>query len=188
MRVKGDHRSYSINFKTSGSLSGDLYSCKFKFLKPYEWEEIILPFNYFIRTNCGVEYMRQYAPNMAKIQSFGFLLADNLPGPYNLEVDYIKASNLDGEYDLMNEEVPEYRERILNHVFDIKKKRQDWVDGPDNHFGFGFDAGPGMMETAESHVKSRFTSKHNFLNQVRHSDFEIIVNPDRKKERVRASK
>jgi NADH dehydrogenase [ubiquinone] 1 alpha subcomplex assembly factor 1 len=59
MRVRGDHRTYTMNFKPTRSFSGDLYMCRFKFLRPYEWEEIVLPFEYFMRTNCGAEYMRQ---------------------------------------------------------------------------------------------------------------------------------
>jgi NADH dehydrogenase [ubiquinone] 1 alpha subcomplex assembly factor 1 len=134
MRVKGDHRSYSVNFKTINSFSGDLYSCRFKFLRPYEWEEIIVPFNRFIRTNCGAEYLRQSAPNMEKITSFGFLLADHLPGPYQLDIDWIKVSNLH-----FSDESPE----MLRNLVEPEKKRQDWIDSSRNSFGFGFDMAPG---------------------------------------------
>ena len=50
-----------------------------------------LPFEYFIRTNCGAEYMRQYPPNLENVIGFGFLVGDNLPGPFHLELDYMKV-------------------------------------------------------------------------------------------------
>jgi hypothetical protein len=70
---------------------------------------------------------------MEKISSFGFLLSDHLPGPYNLEVDWIKASNMD-----FQPESPD----MLVHLVDPDKQRVDWVDSMGNSFGFGFDMAP----------------------------------------------
>lgn len=37
----------------------------------------------------------QMEPNLETIQSMGFLLADHCPGPYSVEIDFIKLSNLE---------------------------------------------------------------------------------------------
>jgi hypothetical protein len=139
--------------------------------------------------NCGAEYMRQYAPNMAKIEGFGFLLADNLPGPFQLEVDYLEVTNLDNRHDFMDETSEEYADAVLKHVWDPKKKRQDWVDSAENDFGFGFDLGPGAIETKQSHVRGRFLKQTHgaYLNSTNHPHFEIVVNPKKQRQRSKES-
>jgi hypothetical protein len=117
-----------------------------KFTNPYEWEDVVLPFEYFIRTNCGAEYLRQNAPNMESISSFGVLLADNLPGPFNLDVESIKTVTFEG---LPADIQADPSRQLTRNIYDPKKKRIDWQQ--DKNFGFGFDMGSGMIETADKY-------------------------------------
>eukprot|EP00158_Paraphelidium_tribonemae_P002739 Partr_v1_DN25628_c0_g1_i1_m4435 putative complex I len=171
MRIRGDHRSYSFNFKTDNTFAGDLYSCKFKFRKPYEWEDVILPFQYFIRNNCGVEYMRQYPPNMEKITSFGFLLSDSLPGPYSLELDSIRLVNTSDE---AFKNACGTDEAVTRNLADPKKIRKDWEDASSNYFGFGMDMADGVIETPAMYAK-RFKPVSNA--RVHNPDWVVKVRP-----------
>ncbi|KAI3645806.1 hypothetical protein MP228_008734 [Amoeboaphelidium protococcarum] len=161
LNMKGDHRTYSFNFKTSRSFSGDLYMCKFKFSTPYEWERVILPIDYFHRTNCGVEYMRQHPPNMENIQSFGLLLADNLPGPFHLEIKSIEMSNLEMERQQMDN--AQFQQLITKNLHDPTHKRKNWSDMREGVQSLiGFDMGNGMIESKERYAR-RFERKQKHL-------------------------
>ena len=197
LRMKGDHRTYSFNFKTAWSVSGDLYTVQFRFLRPYEWEDVILPFQYFIRANCGREYMKQYPPSMDKIQTFGFLLSDNLPGPYQLDLDYIKVTNFDQQYanvdfsqllkadasddgkedvigtDTESEQLKQQFHFLTKNLVNKRKLRDDWHGSLDNMYGFGMDiGGGGPIETPQMHAQRQITRTRIF-----NSDWVVKVKP-----------
>ena len=120
---------------------------------------------------------------MEKVQSFGFLLADNIPGPFNLDIDYIKVSNLDYAYlDSANQSSqlgavdaeqddgapnsdnsssnPQKADPsvLTRHLLDPNKKREDFQDSVITNFGFGVDIGPGAIETAEMRRRKQWQS------------------------------
>lgn len=173
MRIRGDHRTYTINFKTSRSFAGDLYLAKFKFNKPYEWETVVLPFQYFFRSNCGTEYPRQTPPNMEKVSSLGFLLADNLPGPFNLDLDYIKVTNFGYKYENLPENSPEIQ-GLLQHLVDPKRKRLDTRDNLSDNFGIGSETGGRILHTAEERASKRWDGAS--ANRIDNPNWKIEFN------------
>jgi len=82
------------------------------------------------------------------VSSFGFLVADHLPGPFHLELDSIALTNLDHRY-------PSDDPFLTRHVVRTTK-RKDQRDSLQNNFGVGFDMGDGMIEAAEDRWKPRF--------------------------------
>lgn len=151
LRMRGDHRTYQFNFKPHRSFSGDLYSAPFKFLTPYAWEDVIFPFQWFRRTNCGVQYYRQYAPNLEKIGSFGFLLSDHIPGPFSVEIESISLTNFNFKYGHYSEWPEEDLKFLTKHLLE-KKPREDYTDSIDNQLGFGFDV-EGNIDSFEKQSK-----------------------------------
>ena len=55
-----------------------------------EWTEVAVPLEDFIPTSFGnrVQGMRPVEPD--QINSLGFMLSDKKPGPFRLEVDWLK--------------------------------------------------------------------------------------------------
>jgi hypothetical protein len=152
LRIKGDHRNYCINFKTKGSALGDLYMCRFRFANPYQWEEIKvgvtlgpqlcivrpcwqyayrqLPFSHFLLSHKGQLKRSQTNPSLSEVTNIGFLLADNLPGPFNVELDWIKVTQEDY--------MPADYEKYLTDV-NAKRIVQPWYK--QENYGVASEAG-----------------------------------------------
>ena len=93
LRVKGDGQRYSFRIWTSSRWDGASYVQNFE-TKNGEWVEINLPLKEFYPQFRGYR-LRDY-PNLdpTKIRQLGILISDKQEGPFQLEVDWIKASNL----------------------------------------------------------------------------------------------
>ena len=59
-----------------------------------EWEEHRLPFKQFIPTLRGRVLSGEPPLDPAKVTSVGFLISDNQAGPFQLELEWIKATTL----------------------------------------------------------------------------------------------
>jgi hypothetical protein len=59
--------------------------------KEDEWMEVRVPLNAFVATSFGRIVKGSGSVNPQQVNSIGFLLGDKKPGPFKLEVDWIKA-------------------------------------------------------------------------------------------------
>jgi monofunctional biosynthetic peptidoglycan transglycosylase len=98
VRVKGDGREYVLNIYTKSRRMAFSYRAPLPTLKD-EWTEVSVPLKEFIPTSFGnrVQGMGPVEPN--QINSLGFMLSDKRPGPFKLEVDWVKIAPADNDGD-----------------------------------------------------------------------------------------
>jgi monofunctional biosynthetic peptidoglycan transglycosylase len=88
-RVRGDGRQYAFNLYTQSNRGG--YSWRQSFnTRPDEWIEVEFPLDKFVATWRGSVFPKERL-DPAKVGGLGFLLGDKKPGPFRLEVQWIKV-------------------------------------------------------------------------------------------------
>lgn len=88
-RVRGDGRAYQFNLYTSRRGRAFSYRAPVQTRKG-EWTEVRIPLSRFEATSFG-QVIRSADPvDPGSITSVGFLLAEKAPGPFLLEVEWIK--------------------------------------------------------------------------------------------------
>jgi uncharacterized surface protein with fasciclin (FAS1) repeats len=90
MRVKGDGRTYQCDIRSSRvRLMAGGYQRVFE-TKAGEWIEVEIPFDECVLNSFG-QRVRNAAPlDPASIESVGITLSDKKPGPFALEIDWIR--------------------------------------------------------------------------------------------------
>ncbi|MEN8865026.1 MAG: CIA30 family protein, partial [Akkermansiaceae bacterium] len=90
-RVKGDGRTYQMRFSTEARFRGMEVSFKADFkTEKGEWTEIKVPFDQFKGSFRGMSLSKEkFDPG--KIRRVGLLLGDKKQGPFELQVDWIRA-------------------------------------------------------------------------------------------------
>jgi monofunctional biosynthetic peptidoglycan transglycosylase len=98
VRVKGDGREYVLNIYTKSRRMAFSYRAPLP-TKRDEWTEVSVPLDEFIPTSFGnrVQGMGPVEPD--QINSLGFMLSDKKPGPFKLEVDWVKITPADNDAD-----------------------------------------------------------------------------------------
>ncbi len=91
IRVRGDGRQYNFNLYTQTNLGGYSYRKSFQ-TKQGEWVEVKLPLDQFVATWRGRVFPDEKL-EPGKVAGMGFLLGDKKPGPFKLEVEWIKANS-----------------------------------------------------------------------------------------------
>lgn len=94
-RVKGDGREYKFNVYAQRNLGGYSYRQSFK-TKKDRWIEVELPVSKFVATWRGRVFPNEKL-DPGKVTGLGFLLGDKKPGPFKLEVEWIKVGKSLGE-------------------------------------------------------------------------------------------
>lgn len=89
VRVRGDGREYKFNVYTDANLRSYSYRQSFRTRKD-EWIEVELPVKSFVATWRGRVY-RNVKLNPGRISGMGILLGDKRPGPFQLDVDWIRV-------------------------------------------------------------------------------------------------
>ena len=87
-RVRGDGREYNF----------DLYSQNYSFRQSFktkqgEWIEVTLPLDNLVATWRGRVYPNEKL-DLNRVNGMGILLGDKKPGPFKLEVEWIKVSQI----------------------------------------------------------------------------------------------
>lgn len=90
-RVRGDGREYKFNVYTQRNLRGFSYRQSFQ-TKRGEWIEVQFPIDQFVATWRGRVFPNEKF-NYRQAMGLGFLLGDKQPGPFKLEVDWIKVGS-----------------------------------------------------------------------------------------------
>ncbi len=89
-RVRGDGRSYQFNLYTSGRTRAFSFRAPFQ-TRAGEWIEVAVPLDRFEATSFGQVVRGQGQVDPRSVMSIGFLLAEKTPGPFVLEVAWIKT-------------------------------------------------------------------------------------------------
>ncbi|CAO3621195.1 unnamed protein product [Mucor hiemalis] len=93
LHVKGDKRKYFVNIQTDGVVKTDLFQHRLFLRTPGEWETVMIPFKDFILTNNGMIQEDQIEMFRQKVKTVGISLMDRQEGPFEIQVDWIKAMN-----------------------------------------------------------------------------------------------
>lgn len=93
LRVKSDGRKYFINIQTESIVPTDLHQHRLYAQTPGEWETVVVSFNEFVRTNYGMVVEPQKEMMRQKVRSVGIGLIDRIPGPFELRIAEIYATN-----------------------------------------------------------------------------------------------
>jgi monofunctional biosynthetic peptidoglycan transglycosylase len=90
LRVKGDGQPYKLRLRTDNYLNGVAYQADFQ-TEPGTWLNIQVPFAEFVPVYRG--YLVSDAPKLdqARIAQMGFMISNKQAGPFELEIDWIKA-------------------------------------------------------------------------------------------------
>jgi len=99
LRIKSDGRSYFVNVQTESVIPTDLHQHRLFAKRPGEWETVIIKWNDFVRTNHGAVVEPQTEILRQKVKSIGLGLTDRVPGPFELCIERIWATNDLGEAD-----------------------------------------------------------------------------------------
>lgn len=92
MRVRGDGRSYMINIACEGYFDlvwHDMYNYVLYTRGGPYWQIVKIPFSKFFLSSKGRIQDKQSEIPLSKITRFGIALGDKIPGPFQLEIDYI---------------------------------------------------------------------------------------------------
>jgi NADH dehydrogenase [ubiquinone] 1 alpha subcomplex assembly factor 1 len=93
LRVKSDGRRYLVNLQTDSIEPTDLHQHRLYAKRPGQWETILININEFVRTNDGRAVDPQTGMLREKVNSIGISLTDRIPGPFELRVEKIWATN-----------------------------------------------------------------------------------------------
>lgn len=104
LRVKSDGRKYFVNVQTESIVYTDLHQHRLHTRKPGEWETVLINFNSFVRTNHGEVVEPQTEMMRQKLRTVGISLTDRVPGPFELAISRIWASNELDDTDFFEDE------------------------------------------------------------------------------------
>ncbi len=89
-RVRGDGREYQLNLYTPARRMAFSYRAPMP-TRRSEWTEVRIPLDRFEATSFGRRMAGAGPVNPVNVASVGFLLADGAPGPFVLEVAWIRV-------------------------------------------------------------------------------------------------
>ena len=93
LRVKSDGRKYFVNVQTDSIVYTDLHQHRLHTRTPGEWETVLINLNSFVRTNHGEVVEPQTEMMRQKVRTLGVSLTDRVPGPFDLAISRIWATN-----------------------------------------------------------------------------------------------
>lgn len=96
LRVKSDGRKYFVNIQTESIVPTDIHQHRLYAQKSGEWETVVVGLNEFVRTNHGMVVEPQKDMMRQRIRSIGIGLIDRMPGPFDLSIAEIYATNDSG--------------------------------------------------------------------------------------------
>jgi monofunctional biosynthetic peptidoglycan transglycosylase len=90
LRVRGDGRSYQLRLRDSRRFDGVAYRAEFD-TRADEWIELSLPLNDFEPTFRGRRVPEAGPLDRRRIEQITLMIADKKPGPYRLEIEWVRA-------------------------------------------------------------------------------------------------
>jgi len=92
-KIRSDGRKYFVNIQTESIVPTDLHQHRLYANKPGEWETVVIKLSDFVRTNHGMVVEPQKDMMRQRITSVGIGLIDRMPGPFDLSIAEIYATN-----------------------------------------------------------------------------------------------
>jgi monofunctional biosynthetic peptidoglycan transglycosylase len=89
-RVRGDGRGYKLRLRGDDRLDGPAYEADFQTVAG-TWITVQIPFADLRPTFRGRRLRDRPALEGAAVRQIGFMIADKQEGPFQLEIDWIKA-------------------------------------------------------------------------------------------------
>lgn len=93
LRVKSDGRKYFVNVQTESIVHTDIHQHRLYAKRPGEWETVLIKWSEFVRTNYGQAVEPQTEMLTQKIRTVGIGLTDRIPGPFDLAIHKLWATN-----------------------------------------------------------------------------------------------
>ncbi|KAK4543371.1 hypothetical protein LTR36_005514 [Oleoguttula mirabilis] len=93
LRIKSDGRKYFVNIQTESIVPTDIHQHLLPSYTPGQWETVTIPFSAFVRTNYGMVVEPQKEMLRQKVRSIGVGLTDRVPGPFELCIADVYATN-----------------------------------------------------------------------------------------------
>lgn len=124
LRVKSDGRRYLVNVQTESIVYTDIHQHRLFAQRPGEWETVLIRWNEFVRTNYGSVVEPQTEMLTQKIRTIGIGLTDRVPGPFDLAIHKIWATNVVNDAEKMEDHA---RNMLLKQGVGTEMKREDSV-------------------------------------------------------------
>ncbi|KAI0020658.1 CIA30-domain-containing protein [Xylariomycetidae sp. FL0641] len=86
-------RSFLVNLQTDSVVPTDLHQHRLFAKRPGQWETVLIAWNDFVRTNHGKVVEPQTEMLRRKVKSVGIGLTDRVPGPFELCIARVWATN-----------------------------------------------------------------------------------------------
>ena len=93
LQIKSDGRKYFVNVQTETIVPTDLHQHRLYARRPGGWETVLIKWNEFVRTNHGVVVEPQKEMLRQKVRTIGIGLIDRVPGPFDLAIGKVWATN-----------------------------------------------------------------------------------------------
>ena len=93
LRVKSDGRKYFVNLQTDSIVPTDLHQHRLLTRQLGQWETVFIKWHEFVRTNHGQVVEPQNEMLRQKVRTAGIGLTDRVPGPYDLAIEEMWATN-----------------------------------------------------------------------------------------------
>ena len=90
IRVRGDGRTYQLRLRMDDRIDGIAYRVHFE-TRDREWITTRIPFDQFLPTFRGRTLIDAPQLDVGRIHQLAFMLADRKPGPFSLEIDYVRS-------------------------------------------------------------------------------------------------
>lgn len=90
VRIRGDGKQYKAGLRTDELFDGVFHQASFD-TEPGGWQVVKIPFTGFIPTYHGRRLSEDRRMKPEEIRSVSFLISDKQEGPFQLEIDWIKA-------------------------------------------------------------------------------------------------
>lgn len=91
IKARGDGRTYYLDLRVNGQTTSGSFRAAFPTEKN-TWTETFLPTSKFVRQSFGRPFS-DIPLNPSDVNSIGFTLSDKNPGPFKLEIEYVRATS-----------------------------------------------------------------------------------------------
>lgn len=93
IRFKSDGRKYFVNVQTESIVYTDIHQHRLYAHKTGQWETVHIKWEEFVRTNYGQVVEPQTEMLTQRVRTVGIGLTDRVPGPYDLAISAVWATN-----------------------------------------------------------------------------------------------
>ncbi|KAF2176172.1 CIA30-domain-containing protein [Zopfia rhizophila CBS 207.26] len=101
IQFKSDGRKYFVNVQTESIVPTDIHQHRLYAKTPGEWETILIKWSEFVRTNHGQVVEPQREMLTQKVRTVGIGLIDRIPGPYDLSISRMWATNAGSDDEIL---------------------------------------------------------------------------------------